>query len=148
VHYWPAGVFAGDGAALRNIARGRPIVASAEQATAQAAGAVDGDTTTTWGAGQFAPQWIEIDLGAPVAIAAIRLGVDQTPDGETVHAVLGRSPGGAYRELHVFRGMTRQSELLEFVPHAPQEDVRYVRFDTRASPSWVAWREIEVFART
>ena len=147
MHYWPAAVFAGDGAALRNIARGRPIVASAEQATAQAARAVDGDTTTTWGAGQFAPQWIEIDLGAPVAIAAIRLGVDRMPDGERCTPCSAGRPG-RYRELHVFRGMRRQSELLEFVPQAPWEDVGYVRFDTRASPSWVAWREIEVFAGT
>jgi hypothetical protein len=41
--------------------------------------AVDGDATSLWIAGQFAPRWIEIDLGAPVTIATIRLGVTQTP---------------------------------------------------------------------
>ena len=36
--------------------------------------------------------------------------------------------------------------LLEYVPSAPWDGVRYLRVETRASPSWVAWREIEVFA--
>ena len=144
--YWPAYAVAGTAAGLRNIARGRPVVASAEQTTVPATYAVDGDTTTSWGAGQFAPQWIEIDLGAPVAIAAIRLGVEQTPDGDTVHAVLGKPPGGPYRELHVFRGRTVTGGLLEHVPSGPWDGIRYLRVETRASPSWVAWREVEVFA--
>jgi hypothetical protein len=144
--YWPAYAVAGSGASLRNVARGRPVLASAEKTTAPATSLVDGDTTTSWSAGQFAPQWIEIDLGAPLAIAAIRLGVAQTPGGDTVHTVLGRPPEGPYRELHVFGGRTTDGELLEYVPPAPWEGIRYLRVDTRASPSWVAWREVEVFA--
>ncbi|HEX4936422.1 MAG TPA: discoidin domain-containing protein [Gemmatimonadaceae bacterium] len=143
--YWPAYAVAATGARLRNVARGRPVVASAEQTTEPSAYAVDGDATTRWGAGQFAPQWIEIDLGAEIAIAAIRLGVDQFPDGDTVHAVLGRPPAGAYRELHVFRGRTTTGQLLEYLPPAPWDGIRYLRVETRASPSWVAWREVEVF---
>ncbi|HEV8251431.1 MAG TPA: discoidin domain-containing protein [Gaiellaceae bacterium] len=144
--YWPAYAVVRNGPGLRNVARGQPAVASGERATEPPAAAIDGDATTRWGAGQFAPQWIEIDLGAPVAIGAVRLGVDQFPDGETVHAVLGRPPGGSYRELHVFQGRTTNGELLEYVPPAPWEEIRYLRIETRASPSWVAWREIEVFA--
>lgn len=144
--YWPAYAVAGTAAGLRNVARGRPVVASAEQTTVPAPNAVDGDATTSWGSGQFAPQWIEIDLGAAIAIAAIRLGVDQFPDGDTVHAVLGRPPGGSYRELHMFRRRTMTGALLEYVPSVPWDGIRYLRVETRASPSWVAWREVEVFA--
>ena len=144
--YWPAYAAAGGRAALRNIARGRPVAASAEQTAEPAAYAVDGDAARRWGAGQFAPQWIEIDLGAPFMIAAIRLGVDQFPDGDTAHTVLGKPPGGSYRELHLFRGRTTNGELLAYVPPAPWEGIRYLRVETRASPSWVAWRELEVFA--
>jgi hypothetical protein len=144
--YWPAYAVAGSGASLRNVARGRRVLASAEEATAPAASVVDGDTTTSWNAGQFAPQWVEIDLGTPFAIAAIRLGVAQTPGGDTVHAVLGGPPEGPYRELHVFRGRTTDNELLEYVPPMPWEGIRYLRVETRGSPSWVAWREIEAFA--
>ena len=35
--------------------------------------AVDGNTQTWWGASDFPPQWIEIDLGSPSTIAVIRL---------------------------------------------------------------------------
>jgi hypothetical protein len=145
--YWPAHAVAGGGGrGLRNVARSRSVSASAEQTTEPATYAVDGDSTTRWGAGQFAPQWIEIDLGAPVAVAAIRLGVDQFPEGETAHAVLGRPPGGSYQELHVFHGATASGDLLEYLPSAPWQGIRWVRIETRASPSWVAWRELEVFA--
>jgi hypothetical protein len=145
--YWPAFAIAGGGNAVRNVARGRAVVASAEQTTTPAKNALDGDPTTLWIAGGFAPQWIEIDLGAPTQVEAIRLGVAQTPrEGETIHAVLGRSPEGFYHELHVFRGRTTDGELLEYVPPTPWADVRYLRIETRASPSWVAWREVEVFA--
>lgn len=144
--YWPAYAAVRGGATLRNIARGRPVLASAEAKTESATSLVDGDTKTSWSAGQFAPQWIEIDLGAPLAIAAIRLGVAQTPGGDTVHTVLGRPPDGPYRELHVFRGRTTDGELLEYVPSASWEGIRYLRVETSASPSFVAWREVEVFA--
>jgi hypothetical protein len=142
---WPAYAVSGGGAGLRNVARGRPVSASAAQPTEAAANAVDGDATTRWGAGQFAPQWLEVDLGEPVAIAAIRLGVDQFPDGDTVHAVLGRAPGGSFGELHVFSGRTATGDVLQFVPPSPWEGIRYLRVETRASPSWVAWQEVEVF---
>ena len=29
---------------------------------------------------------------------------------------------------------------------SPLEDVRYIRVNTRQSPSWVGWKEIEVLA--
>jgi hypothetical protein len=74
--YWPAYASFGSGVSMRNVARGASVTASTELTTEPAANAVDGDQSTRWGSGQFAPQWIEIDLGAPVAIAAIRLGVD------------------------------------------------------------------------
>jgi F5/8 type C domain-containing protein len=144
--FWPSYAASGSGGGLHNVARGRSVLASAEQPPTPATAAVDGDTKSLWIAGQFAPQWLEIDLGAPVAIAAIRLGVAQTPAGGTVHAVLGRSPGGSYHELHVFTESTTDGDLLEYAPLAPWQDIRYLRIETRASPSWVAWREVEVFA--
>lgn len=146
--YWPAYAAAATraGASVRNVARGRPVLASAEETTQPSTSVVDGDPTTSWSAGQFAPQWIEVDLGAPRTVTAIRLGVAQSPDGDTVHTVLGRPPDGPYRELHVFRERTTDGELLEYAPPAPWEGIRYLRVDTSASPSWVAWREVEVFA--
>jgi hypothetical protein len=60
--------------------------------------------------------------------------------------VLGKLPDGSYRELHVFSGSTKTGDVLEYLPPAPWEGIRYLRIETSASPSWIAWREIEVFA--
>jgi hypothetical protein len=46
----------------------------------------------------------------------------------------------------MFRGSTADNGLLEYVPPAPWEGIRYLRVETCASPSWVAWGEIEAFA--
>jgi len=45
--------------------------------------AVDGNTSTDWGSGDFPPQWIEIDLGAPATITEIRLLVTQFREYDT-----------------------------------------------------------------
>jgi hypothetical protein len=37
-------------------------------------------------------------------------------------------------------------QSLQFEPEEPLQDVRYLRVTTTLSPSWVAWREIEVIA--
>jgi len=65
--------------------------------------AVDGLANNWWGAGDFAPQWIEIDLGAAVTITRIRLAIGQDPTGETVHRVWGRGADGGETLLHEFR---------------------------------------------
>jgi hypothetical protein len=36
--------------------------------------------------------------------------------------------------------------VLSFSPSEPWEGIRRIQIETVASPSWVAWREIEVIA--
>lgn len=128
-----------------NVALGRPATASGSQAGAPAGNAFDGDRQTLWSAGALAPQWIEVDLGSPQRIARVRLHVAQLPDGYTIHRVYGRkSAGGPQLLLHEFGGFTRSGDVLAYTPATAWEDVRYLRVETIASPSWVAWREIEV----
>lgn len=108
--------------------------------------AVDGIFSTWWGAGDFAPQWIEIDLGAEYAVALIRLGISQDPAGDTRHQVWGWGMGEEARLLYEFEGMTRDEQVLEYTPPEPWQGIQYIRIVTLASPSWVSWREIEVIA--
>ncbi|MBM2843958.1 MAG: type protein, partial [Anaerolineales bacterium] len=112
---------------------------------APAGQAVDGDTETVWSAGGHPTQWIEIDLGETFDIDRVVLTVAQDPEGVTAHQVSGRGESGAYRLLHQSRGQTTDGQQLEVSSSAAWAGVRYLKIETTESPSWVAWREIEVF---
>jgi hypothetical protein len=130
-----------------NIALGKPVTASAEEPGAPAARVVDGLMMNWWSSGGYPTQWIEVDLGAAASIAKIRLFVSQYPDGSTTHQVLTRETSGDPWTLqYTFSGATVDNQVLEHVPAAPWTNVRYVRVTTTASVSWVAWKEIELYA--
>ena len=121
----------------------RGVTASGSYAGSLPELAVDGDLSTAWNAGAFAPQWIEIDLGEPRSIYGISLLTAQSPKGETVHRILGKTNGAdAYRVLHGFAGATIDGQWLRYSPPAPWENLRFLRIETTDSPSWVSWREI------
>jgi len=129
----------------REITRRSPTGASRSQPGATSAMAVDGGNGTVWNAGDFSPQWIEIDLRASLTITRLRLVTAQTPPGLTTHRVYGRGSSGDTRLLHEFSGYTTDGEVLEYAPSTPWTDVRFIRVETVASPSWVAWREIAAY---
>lgn len=142
---WPAFASVELGTPVRNVALGRPVTAS-RSGQAPAERAVDGDYATGWGSGDDAPQWIEIDLGGASTVAQIRLVTEQFPAGETIHRVVGRFADGTLRVLRELRGVTATMQLLEVTPAVPWTGIRAIRVETVASPSWVAWREIEVWS--
>ena len=110
---------------------------------------VDGDNSSSWNSGGFPRQWIEVDLTTPSTIETIRLLTGQSPAGETVHSVLGRGPGETKaRVLHVFEGPTTDKQWLSHTPDTPWQNVQFVRIETIASPSWVAWFEFEAIGWT
>jgi hypothetical protein len=128
-----------------NVALGRPATASSSDPAKPPANAFDGDRRTAWSAETLAPQWLQVDLASPQAVKRIRLHITQVPDGFTVHRIYGRaSAGGAERLLHEFAGFTRSGDVLEQTPAVSWQDVRFLRVETVASPSVVAWRELEV----
>ncbi|MCH7589255.1 MAG: discoidin domain-containing protein [Chloroflexi bacterium] len=129
----------------KNQALGKDVIASRWLAEEPPGYAVDGKPQQ-WGAGSDAPQWIQIDLGAPQTLTLVRLVVAQWPAGETTHQIWGRGPGQELMLLHVFQGVTEEGQLLEFVPDESLEPIQILRIVTLQSPSWVAWKEIEVFA--
>ena len=128
-----------------NLAYGKPVTTSGSY-QAQPPGSVDGNMDTYWGAGDFAPQWIEIDLETPMTIGKIRLVTSQSPEGNTRHQIWVGSSIDSLELLYTFEGFTNDLQLLEFIPEAPLTNVQYIRVVTRESPSWVGWREIEVLA--
>jgi hypothetical protein len=50
--------------------------------------------------------------------------------------------------MHEFQGSTNDNDWLVFEPDTPLENVGQVRIQTIASPSWVAWKEIQVYGET
>jgi hypothetical protein len=129
-----------------NLALGKPARASRFLPDQPSAGAVDGSTSHWWGAGSFAPQWVQIDMGQPATIGLIRLVITQSPAGDTLHQLWAGTTSDQLYLLHTFEGYTFDGQVLEFSPDQPVESVRFLRVVTMKSPSWVGWQEIEVLA--
>jgi len=128
-----------------NLAAGATVTASSQIETGPASAAVDGSAGNIWNSGAGAPGWIQIDLGAPAPPGSeVRLVVAQSPAGETEHRVYGGPSPDALIRLYTFSGSTADAQILSFTLDAAGPAVRYLRIETPASPSWVAWREIEV----
>jgi F5/8 type C domain len=104
---------------------------------------VDGHTRLIWGA-DFAPAWIEIDLGRALPVRRVQLVVAQSPVGATRQVVLGKNEGGRWRQLASLHGTTHDGQVLDLRLPKALQPMRWVRVVTRRSPSWVAWKEIRV----
>ncbi len=138
----------GNGWVRTNLALGKPVLASISLPDQAPQAAVDGNVGSQWGAGADAPQWLEIDLEAPADVASIELVVAQFPAGTTRHRVLVGPRRGQLQPAGVIEQRTNEGDVLVIQLDAPGgEGVRFVRVETLASPSWVAWREVRVFAR-
>lgn len=127
-----------------NLALNKSITASRSLKENPAAFAVDGSNGTTWISGDGPTQWIEIDLGKSTTITEIRLVIGQSPDGETTHQIFTSGEDRQFQMLHEFQGMTKDAQTLVYTLPQPMNNVRYVKIVTTRSPSWVAWREIEI----
>jgi F5/8 type C domain/PASTA domain len=135
------------GAAQTNVALSKPTVASrAWVAGYEPEMAVDGSRWTYWNSGDYAPQWITVDLEAPYPLSKIRADITQLPDGYTVHElwVAGPNPKDKFQLLQTFAGETKDLDILERA--GPPQLVEYILVETTQSPSWVAWREIEALS--
>ncbi|HEY3217321.1 MAG TPA: discoidin domain-containing protein [Candidatus Eisenbacteria bacterium] len=128
----------------QNLALGKVATASAAELSKPSSHAVDGDPFTGWNSGDYAPQWIEIDLGSQVPVSCVRLLVDMTPGGYVEHTVTGRREDGTEIPLGTFRGTAAMREWLEIGSNQRSVPVRHVQITTTTSPSWVAWFEVEV----
>ncbi len=129
----------------RNIALGVQVKASRSLPDQLPTNAIDG-TPLQWGAGDYAPQWIEMTLDAPSTIKSIQLTVAQYPDGETTHQIWVRVNGGSLELVHTFDGTTRDNDVLTYTPDIPLSQITGVRILTTKSLSWIGWKEIKILA--
>jgi predicted amidohydrolase YtcJ len=108
--------------------------------------AFDGNSATGWSSGNYAPQWIQIDLLHNARINGIDLTVDQWPAGYTQHQVLAKNNySGDYTHLHQFSGNTETDDVLRYIAPLPADSFRFIKILTTVSPSWVAWKDIRIY---
>ena len=129
-----------------NLAFQKPVQASNYLPDQPPTQAVDNDPTTVWNAGELPEEWIQINLQGTFRITEIRLLVAQTPAGNTTHHVQTRLASDQdYVTVFEFNADTHDGVWLLLEPESPLENVGQIRIVTISSPSWVAWREIQVF---
>ncbi len=127
-----------------NLATNKTVHVENEVTDQTAAMAVDGYINSLWNSGGDDPQWIEIDLGEYSNVETIRLHVSQHPPGDTIHEISGSRNGNVFKPMHIFSGLTEDGQVLEISPETPWMGIQFIRINTAVSPSWVAWREIEI----
>jgi F5/8 type C domain-containing protein len=132
-----------------NLANGKPVTASRSLPENPPENVVDDNADTSWIAGAGPVQWIQVDLQGSYRITEIRLLVSQSPNGNTNHRIQVRnSNSDAYQTVHEFQGFTNDNDWLVFEPDIPLENVNQIRIQTILGPSWVAWKEIQVYGET
>ena len=128
-----------------NLALGKPARASRFTPDGPPEMAFDNSANTYWQSGAGPQQWIEVDLQAPATVREIRLSTSQYPEGDTVHQLFAAGPDHNLRLVHEFRGFTRGDQELKYIFPEPLQDIQILRLVTLESPSWVSWKEIQVF---
>lgn len=79
-----------------------------------------------------------------MTVYSVQLLVGQSPPGETTHEVVVWGPDREEEIVHVFSEYTSSWQRLAFRPDTPLSGVQFVGIGTAESPSWVAWKEIEI----
>jgi RNA polymerase sigma factor (sigma-70 family) len=110
--------------------------------------AFDGNPSTYWNSGGYAPAWIEADLGAVKPLAGIVLIPVQDVAGPTTHEVwVSNEPIGDDRTkaklIHTFQGEFKNEQPLRYFSKE-MPSARYLQVRTTQSPTWIAWFEIEI----
>ncbi len=127
-----------------NVALGRPVRFSGELREEPASAVVDAQSTS-WSAGDYPPQWIEIELAAPTTIGRLGMTVSQWPPGNTRHQVWATAAGSRVLVADFF-GFTTLDMALTYDLPVPLNEVSAVRVLTLESPSWAGWGEVEVIS--
>ncbi|MGI9584955.1 MAG: discoidin domain-containing protein [Acidimicrobiia bacterium] len=134
-----------DEAAITNLTRYQETTASNIYQGQAPFRAVDGDPTSAWNSGGYPTQWIAIDLNGTATLTSARLLVGQNPPGATVHQLIGWGPAFDESVLYEFDQTTTDDSWIEVTFSEPIAGISHVAVVTISSPSWTAWREIEIY---
>ncbi|BCJ67495.1 discoidin domain-containing protein [Polymorphospora rubra] len=138
---------------VTNLAAGRPTSASGHTQNLVSGNAVDGNPASYWESANNAfPQWIQVDLGAAVAVGRVVLKLPPATAWQTrtqTLSVQGSTNGTTFTTLagsagRVFDPATGNATTIQFTATA----TRYVRLSISANTGWPAGQigEFEVYA--
>jgi len=105
--------------------------------------AFDCALATSWGAGDYAPQWISIDLGSVSTVDSIVFVPETTPSGKAAIDVYSSINGSTWTLVDNFNSFL--VTLQPYTRYYTLSNIRYLKFETTSSPSWIAWWDISVF---
>ncbi len=121
------------------------ISASTTQTGSSLAHVTDGNASTAWSTGLPAPQWILMDLGKTTTLNQIRLLPNQMPLGQTIHTIQAGATPDSLQTIFTLNQFTYNNVWITIPLLLPVPNVRYVKIATSISPSWISWREIELY---
>ena len=110
--------------------------------------AVDGDSSTYWNSGGWAPQWIQLDLGRPMPIQNVQIQFLQTPAGVSQGTISVGATPSSLTVVSSWNVYTYDGTTIGFLENSGSYhggNVRYVRVTVTSSPSWIGFREISVY---
>lgn len=129
-----------------NVAIGKPVTASGVYLSNVPANAINGSCGDGWNSGNFAQQFIEIDLVSTYTINNINIMFDMSPNGNVNHEILTSPDMVAWTVVDVATGFYVTGQLIErCYSSAPLTNVRGVRINSLSSPSWIAIREMGIY---
>jgi hypothetical protein len=127
------------------LSQGQPATAQSAYSGYPASNAVDGNTTTSWNAGGFAPRWIYVDLGSVRSIAEVRVlaGVG-SPTGTTNYNIDVSNDATNWTTL---TSASNASNTVYTVSGPLSASARYVRINvtSHSGGSWIGLREFQVY---
>ncbi|MCF8256859.1 MAG: PKD domain-containing protein [Flavobacteriales bacterium] len=134
-------------AQCQNVAVGKPVTATPGVYAGQvASNAVDGSCGSGWNSGGFAPKFIQVDLQAQFTVNNINVMFDMSPNGNVNHEIRVSPDMVTWTLVDNITGFYSTGQLIErCYSGAPLTNVRGVRINSLASPSWIAIREFGVY---
>jgi hypothetical protein len=103
----------------------------------------DGNLCTAWNAGNYAPRWWAVDLGAVRTFRGVTLVAEMLPNGAVTHLIEVSANGSSYTAVRTVSQTMVNAGLYTF--DLGSVTGRYVRISSTSSPSWIAWREVSVY---
>ena len=128
------------------ISQGKPVIASNTHSSSSTSYITDGKNETAWNAGNGAKQFVEIDLQSECEISSLKLNPEISPSGKTSQEIWMQNNNNNWSLAESLDLQLSSGNVIER-KYDHLKNIRKVRIQTNSSPSWVAWREIEIYGK-